>query len=307
LSTFALACVGALWLLAPRGVPARALGVLLFLPLFAPRNTLPADGAFRATVIDVGQGLSVLVRTRRHALLFDTGARYPSGFDLGEAAVVPTLHALGVTHLDALIISHGDNDHAGGAVSVLAAYPATPTWGGEPARGPVAMRRCHAGEDWRWDGVDVAMLRPPANAALRGNDAGCVVLVTGQGGRLLLPADTSSNVEPDIARAVPPGPPLVLVVPHHGSKTSSSVAYLEALRPRIAVVSTGYLNGYHHPAPSIVVRYAKLGIPLLNTSATGAVSLRFPVGRPPYILADERLRQGRYWRETGTRGSTASR
>jgi competence protein ComEC len=297
LIAFALACLGAVWLLAPRGVPARFLGALLLLPLCWPRAVLPAAGAFRATVVDVGQGLSVLVRTRAHALLFDTGARYPSGFDLGAAAVVPSLHALGVTHLDELIISHGDNDHAGGAVSVLAAFQDTPVWGGEPARGPVPMRQCHAGRHWRWDGVDFRILRPPAPVTIEGNDAGCVLLVSGEGGRLLLPADTSSRVEPEIARAVAQGPPLVLVVPHHGSKTSSSRAYLQALQPRFAVASTGYLNGYHHPAPVVTARYADLGIPLLDTPATGAVRIAFPAHAPPRILSEERLRQAHYWRE----------
>jgi len=116
----------------------------------------------------------------------------------------------------------------------------------------------------------------------------------------LLPADTSSKVEPGIARAVPPGAPLVLLAPHHGSKTSSSVAYLQALQPRLAIASTGYLNGYHHPAPEVVARYASLGIPLLNTPETGAVRIAFPVDAPPGILSKERIRQSRYWREHGT-------
>lgn len=297
LLTFVLACVGAVWLLAPRGVPARALGALLLLPLCWPRGAPPPPGAFRATVIDVGQGLSVLVRTRHHALLVDAGARYPSGFDLGEAAVVPTLHALDVTRLDRMLISHGDNDHAGGAVAVLAAYPGTPVLGGEPARGPVPMRQCDTGQHWRWDGVDFRMLRPPRPVTIHGNDAGCVLLVGTRGGRLLLPADTSSKVEPDIVRAVPAGPPLVLIAPHHGSKTSSSFAYLQSLHPRLAIASTGYLNGYHHPAPEVAARYAALGIPLLNTPDTGAVRLAFSAAAPPRIVSEERLRQARYWRE----------
>jgi competence protein ComEC len=297
LLAFALACAGSVWLLAPRGVPARALGALLLLPLCFPRTVASGEGGFRATVIDVGQGLSVLVRTRSHALLVDAGARYPSGFDLGEAAVVPTLHALGVAHLDRMVISHGDNDHAGGAVSVLLAYPGTPVWGGEPARGPVPMRQCRAGQHWQWDGVVFRMLRPPAPVTLKGNDAGCVLLVTGTGGRLLLPADTSSKVEPDIAEAVPAGPPLVLVVPHHGSKTSSSAAYLRALHPALAIASNGYLNAYHHPAAEVVARYDALGIPLLNTPSTGAVRVAFPVFAAPRIVSEERLRQAHYWRE----------
>jgi competence protein ComEC len=307
LLAFALACVGSVWLLAPHGVPARALGGLLLLPLCFPRTVVPAEGAFRATVIDVGQGLSVLVRTRSHALLVDAGARYPSGFDLGEAAVVPTLHALDVTRLDRMIISHGDNDHAGGAISVLLAYPGTPVWGGEPARGPVPMQQCHAGQQWQWDGVAFRMLRPPAPVTVKGNDAGCVLLVTGSGGRLLLPADTSSNVESDIAGAVPAGPPLVLVVPHHGSKTSSSIEYLRALQPVFAVASTGYLNAYHHPAAEVVARYDALGIPLLDTPSVGAVRMAFPGSAGPRVVAEERRRQAHYWRETGSNGSTASR
>lgn len=294
---FALACVGAVWLLAPRGIPARALGALLLLPLCWPRAALPEAGAFRATVIDVGQGLSVLVRTRGHALLYDTGARYPSGYDLGAAAVVPTLHALGVARLDQVVISHGDNDHAGGATAVLAAYPGTPVLGGEPARGPVPMQQCHAGQHWRWDGVDFQVLRPPAPVTVHGNDAGCVLLVTGSGGRLLLPADTSAAVEPDIARAVPPGVPLVLIVPHHGSKSASSLGYLEALQPTFAIASTGYLNAYHHPAASVAARYASLRIPLLDTPATGAVRIAFPAKAPPRVAAEARKRQSRYWRE----------
>jgi competence protein ComEC len=142
---------------------------------------------------------------------------------------------------------------------------------------------------------------------VKGNDAGCVLLVSGGGGRLLLPADTSSEVEPGIARAVPPGPPLVLVVPHHGSKTSSSLAYLQALHPLLAIASTGYLNGYHHPAPEVVARYAGLGIPLLNTPDTGAVRIAFPADAAPRVESEERLRRARYWRERGANGSIASR
>lgn len=294
---FALACVGAIWLLAPSGVPGRAFGALLLLPLCWPRLALPPRGGFVGTVIDVGQGLSVLVRTQRHALLFDTGAKYPSGFDLGEAAVVPALHALGVDRLDMLIVSHADNDHAGGAPAVLAAFPGAPAFGGEPDRGTLPLRQCTAGQHWNWDGVDFRLLHPPSPVTLHGNNAGCVLLVSGRGGRLLLPADTTSRVEPQIAQAVGTGPPLALIAPHHGSKTSSNEAYLRALHPEFAVASNGYLNRFHHPAPLIVARYRALGIPLLDTPDTGAVSIAFPTDAKPYITAEERFRQAHYWRE----------
>ncbi|HET6913014.1 MAG TPA: DNA internalization-related competence protein ComEC/Rec2 [Rhodanobacteraceae bacterium] len=299
---FVLACIGVIWLLAPRGVPARALAPLLMLPLLWPRATPLRHGGFAAMVVDVGQGLSVLVRTRDHALLYDTGARYPSGFDLGEAAVVPALHAIGVDRLDTLIISHGDNDHAGGAQAVLAAFPVTHAFGGEPDRGNVPLKQCEAGQHWNWDGVDFRVLSPPAPVHVHGNDAGCVLLVSGTGGRLLLPADTTAKVEPAIAEAVLASsnlrdPPLVLVVPHHGSKTSSSEDYLRALRPRFAIASAGYRNRFGHPANVVVARYEQLGIPLSSTFDTGAVRIAFGANESPRIVSEERIEQRRYWRE----------
>jgi len=300
--TFALACLGAIWLLAPRGVPARALAPLLMLPLLWPRSTPLRNGGFAAMVVDVGQGLSVLVRTRDHALLYDTGARYPSGFDLGEAAVVPALHAVGVERLDTLIISHGDNDHAGGARAVLAAFPAAHALGGEPDRGDIPLKQCEAGQQWRWDGVDFRMLSPRPPVRVHGNDAGCVLLVSGTGGELLLPADTTAKVEPAIADAVVASasshdPPLVLVVPHHGSKTSSSEDYLRALHPQFAIASAGYRNRFRHPAAVVVARYRQLDIPLSTTADTGAVRIAFPADAPPRIVSEERSKQTRYWRE----------
>ncbi len=295
LFAFVLACIGAVWLLAPRGIPARLLGPLLLLPLLWPRIVVPQRGAFEAMVIDVGQGLSVLVRTREHTLLFDAGARYPSGFDLGEAAVVPSLHAIGVNRLDTLIISHGDNDHAGGARAVLSAFPHAVALGGEPGRGDVPLKQCLTGQHWQWDGVTFRILSPPGQGS--GNDEGCVLLVTGEGGRLLLPADTTSKVERAIAKAVPAGAPLVLVVPHHGSKSSSSEDYLRALHPQLAVASAGYRNHFGHPAPVVVARYRALDIPLLATFDTGAVRIAFPAGTPPRLVSEERSQQARYWRE----------
>ena len=291
----ALACVGAVWLLAPRGVPARLLGALLLLPLLWPRVAVPDTGSFEAMVIDVGQGLSVLVRTRDHALLFDAGARYPSGFDLGEAVVVPALHAIGVNALDALIVSHGDNDHAGGAASVLSAFPHAVAFGGEPDRGDVPLVQCLAGQHWNWDGVAFRIVSP--QHAGHGNDGGCVLLVSGRGGRLLLPADTSAKIEPAIAMAVGDGAPLVLVAPHHGSAASSSADYLRALHPLLAIASAGYRNRFGHPAPATVARYRAAAIPLLVTFRSGAVRIAFPAAASPRVLSEERLRQPRYWRE----------
>lgn len=292
-----LAVLGALWLFMPRGMPLRWLGLLLFLPLLRPPLSTPPEGAFQAWVLDVGQGLSVLLRTHDHVLVYDAGARYPSGFDLGEAAVLPALHALGVGRLDLLMISHGDNDHAGGARVVAEAFPDAPRYAGEPARMRLPMHQCVAGQAWTWDGVRFRVLNPPAGAADRDNDSSCVLLVENRSGRLLLSGDISSAVEPSVAASLGTGPPVVLLVPHHGSKTSSGAGFIAAVQPSVAVVSAGWRNRFGHPKPEVLARYAAAGVPVFNTSVQGAIALDFPVDAPPRREAGWRQRQPRYWRE----------
>jgi len=300
-----LAMLGALWLFMPRGIPLRWLGWLLFLPMLWPPRSLPPQGAFEAWVLDVGQGLSVLLLTRDHALLYDAGARYPSGFDLGKAAVLPALHALGVKQLDVLMISHGDNDHAGGAVAVAAAYPQTRRYAGEPARMRLPMEQCDASQAWSWNGVRLRLLNPPVGMADGDNDSSCVLLVEGRGGRLLLSGDISSAVEPEVAAALGPGPPPVLLVPHHGSNSSSGAEFIAAVRPSLALVSAGWRNRFGHPRAEVLARYAAAGVPVLGTAEQGALQLRFPADGPPVHEPGWRLRQRRYWREQGVAGCVA--
>ena len=249
-------------------------------------------------MFDVGQGLSVLVQTRGHALLYDAGARYPSGFDVGEAAVVPSLHALGVRRLDALVISHADNDHAGGTGAVLADYSPARRLAGEPERMHVPMAPCAAGQAWRWDGVDFRMLGP-AGDERAGNDRSCVLLVDGGGDRLLLTGDITRRVEPRIAAAVPAGGALLITVPHHGSATSSSDAFLRRLRPRLALVSAGWRNRFGHPRADVMARYAALAVPRLFTARDGAVRIDVPRTGHAAVTARLRLDRPRYWREQG--------
>lgn len=292
----ALAMLGALWLLSPRGVPSRWFGALMFLPLLLPAQSPLPPAAFEAWVFDVGQGLSVAVRTRHHTLVYDTGARYPSGFDVGAAAVVPSLHALGVRRLDALVVSHADNDHAGGARAVLAAYPAALRLAGEPARMRMPMDACLAGQSWRWDRVTFRVLSPKPGHG-EGNDRSCVILVDGGADRLLLTGDITRRIEPGVTAVMPAGGPVVLVVPHHGSKTSSSTGFLQALHPSMALVSAGWHNRFGHPYPAVVQRYAEAGVPLVNTATAGAISIHFPASGPAGIAREERHQRRRYWRE----------
>ncbi len=293
-----LAMTGAVWLFMPRGVPWRGFGLALFLPLLWPPLSRPAEGGFRLWVLDVGQGLSVVVQTRHHALVYDAGARYPSGFDLGEAVVTPSLHALGIDRLDMLMISHADNDHAGGAAAVAAAFPQARRYAGETERIRLPMAPCKAGQAWLWDGVRFRVLNPRSTRpGRRDNDRSCVLLVTGEGGRLLLPGDISRRIEPRVAAAVGPGAAPVLLVPHHGSSSSSSAGFITALHPRLAIVSAGWRNRFGHPRPDVLRRYAAAGVQVLNTATMGAVEVDFPADAPPREATRWRQRQKRYWRE----------
>lgn len=295
---FALASLGAFWLLLPRGMPARGLGLILMLPMLAPARTGLEYGEFEALMLDVGQGLSIVVHTRDHALVYDTGARFPSGFDLGEASVVPALHALGVTRVDRLIVSHGDNDHAGGAAAVLAAFPLAAVESGEPDRLVIPSTQCLGGESWDWNGVGFRIVHPHAPLSARANDRCCVLEVRTGDNELVLTGDITSAVEEEVAGAIVPiGRHVVLQVPHHGSRTSSSEQFIDALRPELALVSAGYRNHFNHPSPGIVARYAGAGVDLLNTSQSGFVDVRFAAHRSPQIVELGRIDRHPYWRE----------
>ncbi len=298
--TLLLATLGATWLFLPRGLPLRWLGLFLFLPLLMPVIKRPPPGGFDALFIDVGQGLSVMVRTNDHAILYDAGARFPSGFDLGRAAVLPSLHGLGVENLDLVVVSHADNDHAGGIPAVLTDWPQAEAFGGEPARGGILLRPCRDGQRWNFDGVDIRILRPAVQdaAGSKSNDQSCVVLIEGQGARLLLTGDISARAEPAIANALDPNDPrpLLLSVPHHGSNRSSSQAFIAALHPSLAINSAAWLSRFGHPHPLVVKRYADAGVPLLNTADSGAVMIHVAADGS-FSAVKQREQRRAYWRE----------
>lgn len=292
---FVLSLIGIAWCLLPRGVPARGLGLALLIPLLIPVRTILAQGEFDVWMFDVGQGLSVFVRTGEHTLLYDAGPRYPSGFDIGDAVVIPSLHAFGVDRLDRMIISHGDSDHAGGAGAVHLAYPEAVIESGEPDRLAIAANACVEGESWSWDGVDFRVVSAVAGLNAKSNDRSCVVLVSGSFGSLLLTGDATTQVEPAVASAIgEAGRPLAMTVPHHGSKTASSAAFLDAIDPQLALVSAGYRNQFGHPHADVVARFAERSISLWNTADSGYLHLRFAAT----MVGPERGREVRqaWWR-----------
>lgn len=286
------AVAGTIWMLAPRGVPARALGVLLLLPLALHRPPLLAEGAIELTVLDVGHGLATVLRTRRHTLVYDAGPG-AGGSDAGEWAVLPALLARGVEP-DRVVISHADDDHAGGALTLAREHPDA---GWIVGAGAWFGSLCRSGHRWRWDGVEFELLHPPV-AAMTGaseNDRSCVLRVSGPGGRLLLPGDLEVAGE---QRLVDSGADLradVLVTPHHGSASSSSVGFVAAVAPRVVLHSAGYRNRWGFPRAEVMARYEALGAQQWVTGRDGALTVLLQPGRPPAVSAARATR--RSWRE----------
>ncbi len=266
-----LAMAGAFWLMLPRGIPARPVAVLLWLPMLWPRTEAPPPGGVDLHVLDVGQGLAVVVRTAGHTLLYDTGPALPEGFDAGERVVVPALHALARPRLDAVVVSHGDSDHAGGLEAVRRAF--VPARLLAPAGSPVAgAEACLAGQGWTWDGVRFRFLHPGDGFPYLGNESSCVLRVETAGGALLFTGDIGEVIEARLLRSAAADLRAeVVVVPHHGSGGASTPGLVAATGTRLALLSTGHGNRFGHPRPAVVQRWQRAGAETLDTAASGAV------------------------------------
>ena len=294
----ALALAGTAWLLAPRGVPLRAAGLALLAPALALSPARPASGEAWITTLDVGQGLSVLVRTSARTLLYDAGPAYGPDADSGGRVAVPLLRALGISRVDALVLTHEDSDHLGGALTVLESVPtgrlATSLPGTHPLHALAPARACAAGERWEWDGVRFEFLHPgPGAQGARRNDRSCVLRVAAKGGAMLLTGDIERAAEAELLARNAALRSDVLLVPHHGSRTSSSVEFLRAVAPRWAVAAAGYRSRFGHPHPDVLERYAAAGVRVLRTDLDGAVHIRLGT---QVDVDSERSRQPRYWR-----------
>jgi competence protein ComEC len=305
---FGLALLGVLWWLAPRGWPLRHWAGCLWLPLLWPANSAPAPGEFRVTVLDVGQGGAALVETAHHRLLFDTGSG-PSAGDAGARVVVPYLQGRGFAALDLLAISHGDSDHAGGALAVLQALrvsslraslpPAHRLWAQAQAAGVKDAAPCGAGQHWQWDGVTLAFLWPDSGADPGApNQTACVLKVSNAAHAALLSADIEAAAEGALtARAAASEPAQlradILLAPHHGSKTSSTPDFLAAIVPRHVVFQVGYRNRFHHPDARIVARYAARDALTYRSDRDGAV--QFETSAQALEVQRYRVTHQRYW------------
>ncbi len=305
--TVVAALAGCAWILAPRGVPLRSAGALWIAPMFAVTPPSPAPGEAWLDVLEVGNGLAIVVRTSGHALVYDTGPSWSVDSDSGNRIVVPFLRGEGVA-LDGVIVTHADDDHSGGAYSIAHARPSA--WlvtsvPDEDLRGAFSTsRRCEAGDRWRWDGVTFEMLHPSAaiyteTGKRKENDRGCVLRVSTSAASILLTADVEARGESEMLARNPAAlHASVIVVPHHGSKTSSTPPFIDAVGPRIAIASVGYRNRFHHPAEAIVARYVSRGIEFHRTDHEGAIHIVLPEDAAKAITVEGYARiSRRYWSE----------
>lgn len=293
----ACAVAGGVLLCLPMPWRWRLLGVSPLLPTLLWMPPAPASGSFELLALDVGQGSAVLVRTAGHALLYDTGPRYTSETDAGQRLVVPLLQSLG-QRLDTVVVSHRDNDHAGGALAVLKQQPQAALLSsieaGHPLQQVRRATRCEAGQHWQWDGVDFSVVWPPAAdyPGTSSNALSCVLRISAGGRAALLTGDISAAEE---TRLVASGVSLEadwLLVPHHGSRGSSGSRFLAAVAPRTALAQAGYRNRFGHPAEAAQDRYRDQGIHWFDTIHCGA--LRWSSLAPATNVC-ERDREPHYW------------
>jgi competence protein ComEC len=295
----------------------KCMGLPLLWPVLFWTHPRPAPGTFELLAADVGQGNAVLVRTATHSLLYDAGPRYSAESDAGHRVLVPLLAQMG-ERIDTLMLSHRDSDHTGGAAAVLAMHPQAALWSSMEEAHPLHAQRpgwtrCEEGQSWVWDGVRFEVLHPPAPKALpkmpKPNEVSCVLRIgaavpamktlgaaensprISQQGTALLAGDIEAPQELALVQAGL-SPVDVLLVPHHGSKTSSSAVFLEALRPRWGLLQAGYRNRYGHPAPVVKARYQELGIELVDSARCGAATWRSDA--PDQVQCERTLRR-RYW------------
>jgi len=293
--TLFFALPGMVWLLAPRGIPARWLGLVMLLPSAFAKLDKPAEHQFTVTVLDVGQGLAVAVQTANHWLVYDTGGKFSEDMDSGRNVVLPFLRWHGVGQLDRLVISHGDNDHIGGAASILKELPSSVVLTSVPEQlAAFKPERCLSGQAWQWDGVDFALLSPPDTQTFTvENDNSCVLKITSAYGAVLLVGDIQADAEQWLVGHVPDLKADVLVAPHHGSKTSSTAHFLAAVHAKTILIPAGYRNKFGHPHADVLARYRDYDARWLNTADSGALTAQ--IGKKAVIITGYRETQGKYW------------
>ena len=299
LSAFA----GFLFLLLPKGFPARWLGLVAILPALLFSVEKPKQGEFIFTLLDAGQGMASVVQTKNHTLIYDVGTRYSKTYDIGKLVVVPFLKAKGLISVDSMILSHKDIDHWGGAEAVMKEIIVKNIVSSDTTiLENHKIAECVKGDHWQWDGVGFEILSPPEDYPQNDNNRSCVLRVSNAKHSLLLTGDIekmteklllayaneAENEEGEVQSEV-------ISVPHHGSKTSSSQAFIEAVSPKLALIPAGYRNRFGHPKDKVLARYKSLGVEVMGTVGSGAITVKFPAGEGSYEVEAYREKVRRFW------------
>lgn len=267
--------IAVILILLPRGWPAKWLALILLLPIWFYQPDKPESGEFYLSVLDVGQGLATVIETKDHVLVFDTGPKYSAYFDTGKAVVAPFLKHRAINNVDKLIVSHSDNDHIGGVDSLADLITINETYSNDLEALPNATP-CLAGQVWFWNQVKFEILHPfETKLTSNNNNRSCVLKVTANNRSALLPGDIEKESEYRLLNRY--GKALkadILVVPHHGSRTSSTMRFIQTVDPEYGLLAVGYRNRYRFPVESVLKRYQKQGTNLLRTDHHGAILFR---------------------------------
>lgn len=285
------------WVVLPPGWPCRGLAWLAALVIVMWKPEPPDAGCAAVTVLDVGQGLAVVVETGERVLLYDTGPAFRGGGSAAESVVLPFLASRGIDALDDIVVSHSDLDHAGGVGTIREAMPVHRVFAGEPVAGLPDARACRAGDGWEAAGVRFEFLNAPAATADSGNDASCVLRVSAGSHRVLLPGDIERRAERRLLRSGRIGPATVVIAPHHGSATSSSPGFVDALSPSLVVVAAGFGNRWGLPDPVVVRRWQQAGAQVLATADSGAIRFEACAHAGVGPVYRERAARRRIWHE----------
>lgn len=291
--------IGILLLLLPNGMPGRWLGLIWLLPCILLKPANPAWGEVWMTLLDVGQGLSVIIQTQNHLLVYDAGPKYDAYFDAGESVVLPYLYHIGARHIDGLVISHGDNDHLGGAYALLNAFQVNAIYTSIPGLllSPVT-HYCLAGLSWQWDDVRFSFLYPTKETLQLNNDSSCVLRIESVKKVILLTGDIEKFAEKKLLAMASPLSAHLLIAPHHGSKTSGRAEFISAVNPQYVLYATGYRNRYHFPHHQVMAAYAKLHVKQFNTAHTGTLQFKTEKGNSTFLIQLYRQMHPRYWMDT---------
>jgi competence protein ComEC len=269
-----LLAIGAVILfLAPKKVPGRYFAILLILPLILYKPATPQKGVFWLTLLDAGQGLAAVVQTKNHVLVYDTGPKFSENFNAGDAVVLPYLQVNDIKKIDMLMVSHGDNDHIGGATAILQNMIATRILTSVPRRfSGFNAAYCHQGQSWSWDGISFQVLWPPAGDYFQNNNSSCVLRVSSKKRSVLLTGDIEKPVEKKLVKQYKNKlKTTIIIAPHHGSKTAANMNFIKEVDPKFVLFPIGYLNRFHFPSKIVVNSYASINAKQYDTAQDGAI------------------------------------